>query len=330
MIDDDDRVLHDMFEDVGACQRHPPYWVIEDLLPAGITFLAGPPKAMKTTVELAMISAVAGIECEALPEDLRQCYDPGRVVGFCAEHDGGELKYMIEVGFGTNVPDDGRLWVAREPFQWRLDDTGSEQRLLRLLNDTRPRLFFLDPLRDFHGADEKEAGDMNRLLRPLQRWAKDNKAAFLVVHHTRKLDDKDPERVLTAQDLRGSSAIFGLADGVIVITPRRDGQVHFDVVHKRGQPWERTIKLGVWGAMSGEELTPASKKVAAFLLKMSGEGTRVTTPSYQEVAETLKMSKTTVGEAFQQLKRVGILDDKRQLTSEAPKLVANATRKSGG
>lgn len=315
------------FDDVGEAVKEPPVWVIEGLLPVGITFLAGPPKAMKSTVEMAMVCAVAGIETGVLPPDMRHVEEPDRVLGFCAEHSAGELRAIIEDGFDVSMPSNGTFYLAREPFQWRLDDPGAATRLMQWLDTFKPKLFFIDPLRDFHDFDEQDSGPMNRLLRPLQRWAKQNRSAFLVVHHTRKQDTRDADKTLTASDLRGSSALFGLADGVIVLTPRRSGEVHFDVVHKRGVAWERTVRLGVWGESATETLIPKAKEVFSAIEKHLAASSKNTSPTLESLAELTKASKSTVSEAVSQLQRIGALDKARLPTSTGAKLVESAAKK---
>ena len=51
----------------------------------------------------------------------------------------------------------------------------------------------------------------------------------------------------TSSILAITSALYGLADGLITLTPKGKGRVHFSVVLKRGQPFEKTVQLKVWG-----------------------------------------------------------------------------------
>jgi RecA-family ATPase len=243
-----DADLLEHFVCLGEAEIEPPEWVIKGLLPTGITFLVGPPKSMKSTIEMAFSMMVAGQQCEVLPPDLRDVPDPGIVVGMSAEASPGELRYMVERGFGAAPRDDRSVLLFADPWSFRLDDPGAMARLLGMLSSVSAKLFWLDPLVDFHSVDEKDAGEMNRLLRPLQRWAKANRAAALIVHHTRKLGASDEDRNLRASDARGSSSIFGLADGLITLTGRSGApnRVHMDVVIKRGTSWSRTVDLKVW------------------------------------------------------------------------------------
>lgn len=287
------------FSDLGDAEVIPPVWVIKDLLPAGITFIAGPPKqARKSSLEMAMAVLVAGVECEALPSNMRQVVHGGTVMGLSAEATAGELRHMIEKGMGVKVPADRRILIADNPWEFRLDDGDALNRMLGWLNDRKPRMFFIDPLRDFHALDERDDGGMNRLLRPIQRWAKENDSAFVVVHHTKK-KGKD-EGDYDALDMRGTTALFGIADAVLMITPRGNEVLHIGSTFKRGQSWERDIRLGMWGRKA-EGGVESIEPVAGEVFKALAAGAQ----DMAAVAKQLTRSKSTVIEAVQSLTRIG-------------------------
>lgn len=286
-------------------------------------FLSGPPKTMKTTVSLALALTVSGQKHQVLPDDLQEMDgEPGRVMILNAEHEPGELRQMMEDGFGVELPDDDSLLAAEDPWAWRLDDPHGVRQLLEWLDTEKPSLFILDPLRDFHNLDEKDSGHMNRVLRPVQRWAKHNDSTLLVVHHTRKPEGKDADRNLSAQDLRGTSAMFGLADGTITLTPKGRAGVHFSVVLKRGEPWERTIKLGTWGDRANERID--AKTQAVFdAIRAEPEA------SYDSLCKTCSASKSTVVAAVNALIRLKALDKDRKVTEAGPSIVSAAVAKWG-
>jgi hypothetical protein len=287
--------LSGWFTDLRDAIAEPPRYVIDKLLPTGITFMVAPPKTYKSTIEMAlslMVAGQEGQECEVLPEDLRNVPEHGPVLGFSAEASAGELRYMAEQGFRLKINTSNPFLIADDPWLFRLDDDDALKRMFSALK-CGPKLVWLDPLRDYHSLDEQDSGDMQRLLRPLQRWAKENHAALLVVHHTRKLASGEV-RNLEAADARGTSALFGLADGLITLTPKGDTSVHFNVVVKRGASWSRTIKLRVWG--TGGELDAEGK--AALALIAQGK-------SQAEMAEALGVSLSTVSRRVAALKESG-------------------------
>lgn len=304
----------------------PPQYTIDRILPAGIVFLAGPPKSQKTTLEMALALTVAGYKHDILPAELQKCAHTGAVMMLNAEHKAGELRQMVEEGFSMQLDDDGQhydIMIADDPWEYRLDDPGAVKKLLTWLNHYEPRLFCLDPLRDFHDFDERESGPMNRLLRPIQQWAKDHGSTFLVVHHARKLGGEEMDRKLTAGDLRGTSALFGLADGTIVLTPVDGGKkgIHFNVVAKRGASWEQTIRLNAW--TKRVTISPAQ---LAILVDVSADSKA----SLDERATRLGMGRTTVFNHMKQLVADGYLTSTGDLTPRGVSVAGTAAPQSGG
>lgn len=302
----------DWFDDLWEADVEPPRYVIKDLVPTGLTFMVAPPKSYKSTVEMAMSLAVAGEKSTAMPAELLEVPEPGIVLGLSAEASPGELRYMVEQGMGAKPGVHGMIRLLKDPWRFRLDDEGAANTLLRLLNSRRPRLLWIDPLRDFHSLDEVDAGEMNRLLRPLQRWAKVNDAAVLIVHHTRKRQGGDDERNLKADDARGTSALFGMCDGLIVLTPKGKNRVHFDVTLKRGQSWEKTVQLSVWGDGEARVMIDgyARQLYEALLQGKRLEG----------------VSESTVKKAMSQLRSLGALDAAGKADPTKAALVLSSVR----
>lgn len=257
------------FTDIGDAKREAPKWVIPNLLPCGLTFVAGPAKiARKSTVVMAMSALVSGIGEDALPSRLRKVERKGTVLGLSAEATVGELRDMLETGFGYEIPRDGSILIADAPWDFKLDSENGLQQCLQWMKDRKPRVFFIDPLAHFHSLEENDSGAMTQLLWPIQRLAKEQDSAAIVVHHTRK-KGKD-EGDYTALDMRGSSALMAIADGAIVVSPRKDPVVHYSCLFKRGVPWESDIVLGGWGEEAREinpEHDALKPLVVSLLLK---------------------------------------------------------------
>lgn len=258
-----------VFTDLGTASRAPPAWVIENLLPVGLTFIGAPPKCNKSTFTMAMAALVGGHRCKALPPALSKVKLHGPVMVFSAEATAAELRDMVEVGMRLSVPADESLLVCDEPFEWRLDDPGGVLRLEQWLNNRMPRMVVIDPLRDFHQMEERDSGQMNRLLRPLQRWCKANEAAAVIVHHTRKPSDQTPGDATDPSQLRGSSAMFGLADAVIMMGQGKDGFVRIRSTFKRAAGWEKQIRLAVYEYAeleAQEKVSPSEELVMKAVL----------------------------------------------------------------
>lgn len=290
-----------IFTDLGDAVHEPPEWVVHNLLPTGITFIAGPAKTYKSMIALSAVCSAVELPHEAMPANLRRTSLTGTAMLLSAEASAGTLRHTAEAGLGVKIPNDKRIIVADDPWRWRLDDEGALETLLGWLKARKPRVFVLDPLRDFHNLDEKDDGGMNRLLRPIQRWAVDNHAAFIVVHHTKKKNTRD-DGDYTALDMRGSSALFAIADGVLMVTPRGGTKLHVLATFKRAEGWSRDFQLGVWGKKceGGVESVTAST-VAVWRALQAGAR------NYGDMAKQLTVSKATVVEAVAALERIGAI-----------------------
>ncbi len=279
----------------------PPKWVIADLIPEGLVLVGGPPKeAKKSTLTMAVMGLVAGYEGRVLPEEFR-VESPGPVLVFSFEATAGEMRYVMQNELGIQLKDDDGILVADRPEDFLLDSATGMTNILYWLDARRPRLVIIDPLRNAHTLDEKDSGDLVRILMPLRRWAKENHCAVIVVHHTRKLAEKDADRAYTAMDMRGSSALYGLADGVIMITPRPQPMTFiYQASFKRGVPWERTIMLAAYetkGQVPGEALRPLDLTV----IKILEHGfTRL-----DDIARESNLARQTIKERLDHLVRIG-------------------------
>ncbi len=297
--------IEGIFVDLGEAIEIPPQWVITDLLPYGLTFLAAPPKSYKSTVTVAFALMVSGHQCKALPVFMRHVPQPGPVVLFSYEATAGELKDMAVKGMGIEPRSDRSILVAENPWSFRLDDADGLERLLYWLNELRPKLVVLDPLRDFHGLEEKDSGDMNRLLRPLRTWAVTNNACMIVVHHTRKPADSANAQY-EALDMRGTSALFGIADGVLILSPTSQPlTVRVKATFKRAAGWDRTMTLAAYdniGMTAEEEL--AANDVAVLGLVSGGAETA------EEIGEQLRMKLSEVLKHLYKLERNNLVQRK--------------------
>lgn len=320
----DDPEIKEKWSDLGDAIIEDVKWVVKNVIPAGITFLAGPPKSQKTTVELALALLVAGYKHQVLPPEMSDATEQGRVLVMCPEHTAGELRDMAETGMKVKVLNNETIFVSINPWEWRLDDPDGMERLMRWLKILSPKMFLLDPLVDFHSLEEKDAGGMNRLLRPLQRWAKENGVAFLVVHHTAKKSGNDSP-IYTANNMRGSSALFGMADAVIMLTPQEDeNTIHVEAVIKRARGWKRDIRLNVWGQKpDGQVPKPRkdSNSEMRIFLRAFARGKR-TFKSFKEDGFTeAKAQKLWVEAQKQGFVKRSLKDNKLCLTGKGKKYV---------
>lgn len=239
------RPWHECFTDLGNAVKRPPTWVIENLLPTGLVFLGGPAKAQKSSLTVAISLLVAGYKCKALPAPLSRVKLGGPVMMWSNEADAGELRWIAEEGMGIKVQDNEGIIAAKEPWTFRLDKEDGRESLIAWLEERQPVLVVIDPFRDFHSADENDSGQMSEILSPLRHWAVSNDSCILVVHHAKKL--ADDRASYENGDLRGSSALFALANGVLILSPVAGGNTLVKATFKRGAGWERQMRFGLYG-----------------------------------------------------------------------------------
>lgn len=238
--------LRTYFVDLKNVRAEPTQWVVEDILPVGLTFVGGPPKSFKSTVTGALAAMVSGHLCEALPTGYRAVKTPGPVAWWSIEAPASALKSMLTKDLGVKFEGLSGINVCTDPWAWQLDDDDGVAKLMEYLDETEPALVIMDPFRDLHSSDENDSRAMVQILRPLAEWATKNSAAFVMVHHVSK--PQEGQLRYTAMNMRGSSAIFGKADGVLTMSPdpKLKGRITIDAVFKRAAAWTRQFQLGAF------------------------------------------------------------------------------------
>jgi hypothetical protein len=291
------------FTDVFEAETVPPKWIITDVLPPGLVFIIAPPKSGKSTILMGLAALVAGYECKALPQSMSDVPEDGRVMGWSYEATAGELRFILEQGLKVTGQGDGGIVIADDPWDWRLDDEGSVEKMVGWLKDRKPRLAFLDPLRNFHGLDEKDSAIV-RMFAPLRKWAIQNDSALVVVHHTGK-PGEDRKRTYDEHDMRGTSALLGAADGVLTLTPTGGpeafGRLKIKALFKRARGWERDIQLAAWGAST--QATEVLMDLDELVLKLITNG-----PITQEqIAQQVRLQPNKVRDILTKLHRMGLV-----------------------
>lgn len=308
-MSEDRELLDGVFTELAEAKSVAPRWVIKDLLPVGMSFVGGAPKCNKSTLTMAMACLVSGLKCKVLPPFLSTVEDHGRVLILSAEASAGELKSMVLNQMYVEDLSQGHILVADDPFEWRLDSEQDSRRLLNYFNMLTPKLVIIDPLADFHEQDEKEAGPMIRMLRPLRQWAITNYSALVLVHHTRKQETGVPNAVSRPSELRGSGAMFGKADSTLMVTRHDDDSHTINATFKRGTSWERKILMRAFGRKSAarEHMDNNTIKVLKAL--------EVQPVPDKELAKRCQMTLPRTLEALAKLTRNGFIapDKKRFL-----------------
>lgn len=194
----------------------PVHWIVRDLIPEGVTLLAGKPKLGKSFLALQLGYAVA-----SGGEVLGRPATEGSVLYAALEDKKRRLKSRLKKMTQSSEDWPERFHLA---IEWpRLDAGGLE--LLEAWIDTHAdvRLLILDTLATVRptGNSRDSLYQSDYLaIRGLHELANRNGIAIIIVHHVRKADADDPFDTVS-----GSTGLTGAADGTLVLTNTSEGKV---------------------------------------------------------------------------------------------------------
>jgi hypothetical protein len=287
-----DTPLTHAFDVVGEAEIVPPKWIIKGVIPTGLTVYISPPKNFKSTVLLHWVLRCLKKTSTVLPEHLSQPAVTGPVIMLSTETTAGTIKFDALFGLRVHVTAGDPLFCQTDPFAFRLDNEDNMKELIYWLRRIKPVMLVIDPLRNSHGVDENDAGEMVKLVQPLQQYAIKNDMACVIVHHTKKPSEKSkPDDNLRPEMARGTGALFGLADGLlsqIVLTSETEQpQLRIAGVFKRGPSFTEDVDLNVeWAQMK------LDVEIAASVYNLVLDGRKTTAEICEKVdlreAEVLK------------------------------------------
>ncbi len=268
----DDIPIDYAFETVGSAKIEPPKWIIENVIPVGLTIYKSPPKMFKSTSLLHFACCVLGKNSTVFPQKFSKVIRPGPVIMLPAEATAGAIKFDAMFGLKIHILDTDPFYCQSDPMRFRLDNKDNMKELFYWLRRIKPSMVIFDPARNLHSADENDSGEMIAIAQPLQQFAVANDMAVIFVHHDKKPDAKaKPEDILKPENARGSGAWFGLADALLAQVVMNQASlsdetvadtkpiIKFGATLKRGAPILEDIELNLeWGLMK-LDMTIASK-----------------------------------------------------------------------
>lgn len=214
------------------------------ILPTGFVLVAGKPGAGKTTFILrlaAMLSENKPLELTPIAMDGGEQFEPEAPL--LIEQPGGSLVYLAAEGtpetlrydFETKVlggdkvsrpkgknSTSHRFSFIKNPLPWRIDQEQYRDQILEIIDVMQPTVLVIDPLARFHTVSENET-DLAQIFGMFQQAMYQTKGTLVVCHHMRKGgQEKAPRKgerhpVMLRDDIRGTSALSGAADGVIMM-----------------------------------------------------------------------------------------------------------------
>ncbi|MEL6642745.1 MAG: AAA family ATPase [Pseudomonadota bacterium] len=194
----------------------PVSWLVQDLLPEGLTLLAGKPKLGKSWLALQLAYGIA-----AGTEVLGRPAEQGHVLYTALEDNQRRLKDRLEKSAPPRAVWPDKLCLDVE---WpRLDEGGLEQFATWVDNNPDARLVIIDTLATVRPSaslrESQYQGDY-AALRGLHRLANKAAISIVVIHHVRKADAED-----AFDTVSGSTGLTGAADTTLILTKTTDGTV---------------------------------------------------------------------------------------------------------
>ena len=213
-------------KDLQEMEFPPINWVVPDILPEGLTILAGKPKLGKSWLALDMALAVAGggsvlgRECDPGPVLYLALEDNQRRLQRRLNRIEPHLSWPTDLEFNTRWPrlDQGGLKTISE---WITTLDGAKLVIVDTFAVVRPA---------GKATDSMYTGDFSA-LRGLHQLASNTGIAIMVVHHLRKADADD-----RLDTVSGSTGLTGAADTTLILT-RRDSDSGV-ILYGRGRDLE--------------------------------------------------------------------------------------------
>lgn len=192
----------------------PLQFIVDGLIPTGLSILAGSPKVGKSWLSLDIaLSTARGVGC--LGE--RSC-PKGAVLYLALEDSDRRLQARLEQMLGT-----GPAWPRNLYFEtsWKRADAGGLEQLRHWVETTAgARLIVIDVFEKFRTLSGRSGGYQREYveLGPLHDLARETGIGIVLVHHLRKSGGGDPFERIT-----GSSGFVGVPDTIIVLDKGRAG-----------------------------------------------------------------------------------------------------------
>lgn len=188
----------------------PPRWLVEELLPAGLSVLAGRPKLGKSWLALQIAVACASAHGRVLDRPARA----QRVLYLALEDSPRRIQDRLRK---QHAPAELRL-----DFQFEIQalDQGGTADIIASVDQHGYELVIVDTVsRALGRADQMSQADMTVIIGSLQRLAVDRDIAILLIDHHRKsagLGDGD-----VVDDVMGATGKTGVADALVGLYRKR-------------------------------------------------------------------------------------------------------------
>lgn len=114
--------------------------------------------------------------------------------------------------------------AAKEKILLLLNERVGQENFRKLFSQYKPDIAFFDTFISFHTVDESSMAELSRVLNFLIMLAEENDTSIVLMHHTRKRSARDQNKMMTQDELIGSSALMRMM-ALILGIERHKGQL---------------------------------------------------------------------------------------------------------
>ena len=278
--------------DIGGCE-----WFVDNMIPDGLTVLAGPAKIGKSFFawNIALAVSQGGMALSSIPIET-----PRNVTYLALEDPLPLLRDRLSMIAPDGMP--SNLHIVSDFQNFKLDSVG-----LRVLENhiesTQSEMVIIDTWR--HVCPEVSVNgsaydiDYNALI-PVQKFAHIKKIAMVLVTHTRKASD--PDNVFN--QIQGSMGMQAGCDTMLMLT-RNNGVPSLHITGRRTEEMEYALTLenGLWkihGDADDYQKTQQRNEILSILLDAGDDGIR-----FKEIAELTDKKDSAINSMLRRMLRDG-------------------------
>jgi len=226
--------LEDVYSaaDLPSMDVKPPEFLIEGLLPVGLSFVAGPPKFGKTYLNLQLAVAVAS-GADFLGFHVERAR---KVLYFYLEGDVSQVKKRMTDLYGESFRLPRDLWFKNKlpPL-----DGGGRVVLRKFIQTMKPELIIIDTWQLIRPENVGAKGQTSYQKEYTELTLLRNEiidtfgVSVLLTHHTKQVSMGRGDYVDAIEKLNGSTALGGSADTIILLNGRRGEETATLTAHGR-------------------------------------------------------------------------------------------------
>lgn len=220
-----------------------PEFMIDNLIPPGLSLLAGPPKIGKSFMALNMAMAIASENGIAIGQI--DCPTPYTTLYLALEDSPRRIKRRQNIVSADGNMPDNLLWGFAQDFPYPFDETGQDA-LAQSIEHYDVKCVFIDTWNRMKPMSESKgsAYDLDyRELGSLQAFTERYSVSIVIITHLRKA--KDPDNAFN--EIQGSVGVQAAVDAMLKLTKDGDNYL-LDIIGRDFEPRELALSFegGLW------------------------------------------------------------------------------------